>query len=101
MHSAQTDVERWAEAGVQTLIEFDPDRARTKNDIGFNQTDGEFGRRLAGTLEMAGGLSDKQWAALINMLRKYHRQIGRAPDYVEPEKKKRASKKSKAAEPEE
>ena len=37
------------------------------------------------------------------MERKYWRQIGRPPDYVEPEKKakaKRTSKKAKAAEPE-
>jgi hypothetical protein len=63
--------------------------------MGFNKADGDFGRQLLGTLETAGGMTERQWQVTVKMLRKYHRQIGRAPDYVKPEakpKKPRAKK---------
>ena len=98
----QTATEEWAANGLEELILLDPDRARVQNAMGFNQVDGGYARQLSATLNGAGGLTDKQWAALVAMERKYWRQIGRPPDYVEPEKKakaKRASKKTKEAEP--
>ena len=81
-HGPVNDLQRWAEHGLQVLCGSDPDRAKERNDVGFNQRDGEFGHDLAGQLESGKGLSDPQWAAAVRMLAKYHRQIGAPPSGV-------------------
>lgn len=78
--SAATEVERWAERACLTLSGLDPDGAAEKNDVGWNRVDGGFGHRLAERLSAGRGLSDGQWGALIRMVGKYHRQIGRKPE---------------------
>lgn len=75
-----TPLEKWAAEGVMILAGFDADRARERNDVGFNQSDGAFGHSLATQIRNGKPLSAKQWDSLIRMLRKYHRQIGPAPD---------------------
>lgn len=58
-------------AGLRHLAGMDSDRARERNDAGFNKMDSEFGGKLA---EM-GDLSDRQAAAGAHMLGKYKRQL--------------------------
>jgi SWI/SNF-related matrix-associated actin-dependent regulator 1 of chromatin subfamily A len=93
---AQNATEEWAVRGLETLIMLDPDRARIQNQEGFNAADGEFGRILYNTYSQAGGLTERQWEVTVKMLRKYHGQIGRAPDYVKPEAKPKKPRATKA-----
>lgn len=76
----QTPQELWAAAGAVWLHRLNPDGASRRNDCGFNKMDSEFGRDMATRISSGQGLTDKQWAALIRMLRKYHRQIGQCPE---------------------
>lgn len=80
---AQTPQEKWAEEGLKRLVAFDPDRASTRNAVGFNRLDNRFGHATYSRLLYQGGLTGRQWAALIRMLRKYSRQIGPCPDAAE------------------
>lgn len=72
-----SDVERWALEGLLYLNANNADQASVLNQVGFNKMDSEFGQKLAA--QCVDGLTDKQWAAAVKMLRKYHRQIGEAP----------------------
>lgn len=56
---------------LRMLAGNDTDRARERNDVGFNQMDSDFGAKLAAV----GKLTDRQASAAAKMLRKYHRQI--------------------------
>ncbi len=56
---------------VRILAGNDPDRARERNGVGFNQMDANFGASLA----EASTLTDKQAEAAAKMLAKYHRQL--------------------------
>lgn len=75
---AATPQEEWAEGAIQALAQLDPDGAAVRNDVGFNRADGSFGHALAVQL-LAKGLTDKQWALVLKLLKKYHRQVGVAP----------------------
>lgn len=56
---------------IRHLAGMDTDRARERNDVGFNQMDSEFGAQLAGRES----LTDRQALSAAKMLAKYHRQI--------------------------
>jgi len=56
---------------LRMLAGMDGDRARMRNDIGFNAMDGEIGHDLASR----GSLSPKQAALGLMIVRKYHRQL--------------------------
>jgi superfamily II DNA or RNA helicase len=71
----RTELESWAIAGLRVLAENDPDRAKEKNDIGFNATDGSIGHALAWLPD----LTDQEWRLAVRIARVYHRQIGEAP----------------------
>jgi len=75
----ETDRERWARSGLQLLAADDPDHARVVNGIGFNKIDNEFGHSIALQLHTSGGLTEKQWAAAVQLCRRYQRQIGEMP----------------------
>jgi len=75
--SAATAQEVWVEAALRTLSQLDPDRAREKNDVGFNAGDGGKGHAYAVTLEI--GLTDSEWVDAIKLCRKYWRQVGKCP----------------------
>jgi SWI/SNF-related matrix-associated actin-dependent regulator 1 of chromatin subfamily A len=70
--------EAWAAGALVTLTDLDPDRARARNDVGFNASDGGMGHRM--TFEvLVEGLTDKQWLLAIALCTKYWRQVGRPP----------------------
>jgi len=75
---AQNAAETWAHNALVMLAANDPDRAGSKNDIGFNGTDTTFGHSLA--QQVSYGLSDKQWGFAIKICRKYWRQVGECPE---------------------
>lgn len=56
---------------LKILAGNDPDKARERNNIGFNSMDAHFGASLAD----AGRLTDRQAAAGAKILAKYHRQV--------------------------
>lgn len=70
-----TDVETWALAGLRQLASDDPDRAREKNEIGYNAADGGIGHALA----WLGELTDQEWRLAVQIARHYPGQIGTAP----------------------
>jgi hypothetical protein len=74
-----TEAERWTLAALLTLSGLDGDRARERNDVGWNQQDGELGHELA-QLAASGGLTDGQWSLAMRRCRKYHRQVGACPE---------------------
>ena len=74
------ELEAWAAAALVALTEMDPDRAGSTNGVGWNKLDGGVGRSLAERLASSGGLTDKQWALAARICRKYHRQVGDAPE---------------------
>lgn len=78
-HGPTTPAEKWAAGGLVTLAGMDPDHAATLNGVGFNKLDGEFGHDLAARIVNGTGLTNAQWGAAINMLKKYHGQIGECP----------------------
>lgn len=61
-------------AGLKHLAANDPDRARERNNVGFNSFDGDFGAKLAA----ADRLTDSQAAAGAKLLGKYRGQL--SPD---------------------
>jgi SWI/SNF-related matrix-associated actin-dependent regulator 1 of chromatin subfamily A len=71
------EIEHHAGRAILTLAGSDTDRAGLKNDLGFNKPDTDFGHSLADTLRRYGRLSDRQWAAAIRLVVKYHNQVGR------------------------
>jgi hypothetical protein len=77
---AETPEERWAAAGIVRVAGDDPDRARYRNDVGFNAADGRLGHALAFLL---GGdepkLTDQSWRLAVDLAHSYERQIGAPP----------------------
>lgn len=59
-------------SALRQLANLDTDRARERNNVGFNQLDGAFGARLAASEN----LTDNQARAAAKMLAKYRRQLG-------------------------
>lgn len=78
--AASSPAEQWAHQALITLAGLDPDQASTRNGVGFNQADSRIGHALATLLAAGQHLTDKQWAAGVELCRKYHRQIGACPD---------------------
>lgn len=78
-HPPETPLERWAAAGLRMLAGLDSDRAAVRNEMGFSKMDNRFGHSLADQLDQREALTDRQWAAAVKLLRKYHRQIGTPP----------------------
>lgn len=70
-------LEVWALGALITLNQLDPDRAGTRNDVGWNGSDTGYGHHLGSRLFT--GLTDKEWAVSIAMCTKYWRQVGRPP----------------------
>lgn len=70
--------EQWAAEALITLAQLDPDRARARNDVGFNSADGTLGHALAGAAA-AGALNDGEWLVAIAVARHYPRQVGQCP----------------------
>lgn len=68
-------VEHWAIDGLQRLAAMDPDRAQEINNIGFSKADNSLSHALA----TIGDLTDQEWRLAISIARRYHRQIGNAP----------------------
>lgn len=83
------------ESAILYLAGYDQDRARERNDVGFNAFDGDMGHSLAAQINDNCPLSARQAAAALKMLRKYaHTQLGAftLPDKVEvPEAEKQAA----------
>lgn len=73
----KTTIEQWAANALKMLVGQDADRARRRNDVGFNRDDNDVGHSLHAQLEM--GLNDMQWKFAVNMCRKYWRQVGAPP----------------------
>jgi SWI/SNF-related matrix-associated actin-dependent regulator of chromatin subfamily A-like protein 1 len=71
---ANTDVEQWVENAVATLCRLNPDRAQTRNDIGWNKADQRLGHVLGARIE--GGWTDLEWKVAAAMVAKYWRQVG-------------------------
>jgi SWI/SNF-related matrix-associated actin-dependent regulator 1 of chromatin subfamily A len=84
MHSPATPTQKWAAEALMTLTELDTDRARDENAMGFNKADTRVGQALA-MRAATGGLTDLEWRFAIAMLRKYWRQVGRAPEANPPQ----------------
>jgi superfamily II DNA or RNA helicase len=83
LRPAQTNVEAWVENALIALDEMNFDYGKYKNYAGYNKADGKIGKMLAmraGTT----GLSDLEWQFAIAMVRKYWRQVGKAPEVVIP-----------------
>ncbi len=74
---AKTVMEEWTVGALKKLVGSDSDRARKRNDIGFNREDNDVGHSLHAQLEM--GLNEMQWKFAVNMCRKYWRQVGAPP----------------------
>ena len=70
-----TTVERWAIEGLRQLAADDPDRARKKNEVGFNASDGGIGHALA----WLGELTDQEWRLALRIARHYPGQVGGPP----------------------
>jgi hypothetical protein len=76
---AATAIEAWAAQGLLVVAGMDPDRASVQNGVGFNKHDGDFGHAMAEKIAANQNLTDKMWAAVVKIARKYHRQIGPMP----------------------
>lgn len=75
----ETPEEQWIASALLQLAGNDPDHARERNDVGFNQVDNGFGHSLADQIADGIGLTAKQYAAAKRLLAKYHRQTGLCP----------------------
>ncbi len=72
-------LEQWAADALTLLVALDPDRAKKANAAGFSKADGFLGHMLARRV-VAAGLSELEWRLAIGVCRKYHRQVGQAPE---------------------
>src|SRR5690606_10742732 len=77
--SAANAVEEHAARAVIQLSDNDPDMAGVQNKVGWNGMDSRMGHSFAEALRTHGRLSDKQWEIACKMVRKYWKQVGRAP----------------------
>lgn len=73
----RTEVETWAAKGICQVADMDGDRAQVQNGVGFSKWDNEFGHSIAA--QVAGGLTERQWASAVKLAMRYRRQIGGAP----------------------
>jgi len=77
VRGARNDEEKWTADALLTLSACDGDRARERNEAGFNKIDTGFGNSLAEQLRENGGLTDGQWRAARNLVWRYPAQVGR------------------------
>jgi hypothetical protein len=77
-HAPTTAQERWAQRGLMALAGA-CDGAKEDDGVGFNKGDTNAGRYLGHFVGEGGCLDDVEWQAAIDMLGKYHGQIGRRP----------------------
>lgn len=75
----QDAVEAHAAGAMIRLAGLDPDRASSKNGIGFSRFDGEIGHSLATSLVDHGRLSPRQWELAKKLAHRYRRQVGEPP----------------------
>lgn len=76
---AQTTLEHWTAHALQKLSDYDRDRAREINGVGFNKMDTAIGNSFAEQLFKGGGLTEKQWKTAASFCRKYQKQVGVMP----------------------
>ena len=76
---ARSDIERWAEQGIMTLQDLDPDAAYFRNDVGFSKADGGAGHWLAGQIRSGDGLTSGGWKLALQLAYRYQGQIGGPP----------------------
>lgn len=69
------ELEAWAAAALGVLT-----GAAPGDGAGWNMLDGGIGRSLADRLARSGGLTPMQWVLAVKICRKYHRQVGEAPE---------------------
>ena len=69
--------EHTIEAALLALASRDTDRARVRNDVGYNGSDTGFGNSLAAQIRAGRRLTDRQLAAAYRMLKKYTVQLER------------------------
>jgi hypothetical protein len=75
---ASSRQETWAAEALASLTA-SCDGAREDDGVGFNKSDTNAGRYLGHFIARGGMLDDVEWQGAIDMLQKYHGQIGRAP----------------------
>lgn len=75
----RTPREEWMVWAIQELTRDDPDFAAERNSVGFNKGDSYLGHALSEMLAKKGGLTQRQYNAIEQILPKYHAQIGRMP----------------------
>jgi hypothetical protein len=71
---ARCVLEGWAANTLLEVAALDPDRARVLNHQGFSAHDGELGHSLARQIQRVSGLTERQWAAVVKLARRYRRQ---------------------------
>lgn len=84
-HPPISERELWAAEAIATLSGMDSDRAAMRNDVGWSAGDTSVGHMFNALIHAGVGLSDEQWITALEILRKYWRQVGKAPD-LETEK---------------
>lgn len=77
-HPPSTPAEEWAASALAQLCADDPDHARERNGVGWSQSDNHYGHTIYRQMQ-AEGLTDRGWRAALAVLKRYHRQVGRAP----------------------
>lgn len=81
--------ERFA-AGALMALTSDCDGAKVDDGVGFNKADTNAGRYLGHWIARGGDLDDVEWQGAIDMLPKYHGQVGRLPAPDEADLARRA-----------
>jgi len=71
--------ERFAADAMMTLAALDPDRAKVKNEMGFDGASGSVGHALARQLNRNGELTEDGWRLAKVLAKKFHRQVGKMP----------------------
>lgn len=76
-HVAESDVEQFVVAAIQSLIEADADHARLRNGDGFSKTTSAAGHALGWTADL--GWTDDQWREARGLVHHHRRQVGPLP----------------------
>jgi len=89
VRAAGSTQEAWAMRALVALTA-DCDGARAEDGVGFNKADTGAGRYLGHYVGAGGKLDDVEWSAAIEMLQKYHGQIGHCPKPDDLDRARRA-----------
>jgi hypothetical protein len=76
--AAASRQETWAHGALVALAGA-CDGAREEDGVGFNKSDTNAGRYLGYFVDHGGMLDDVEWQGAVDMLQKYHGQVGRMP----------------------